>query len=1002
MKRSAASSTTLPETSPALLAALDEALSGAGQVRTRATDRLALGHDASHFALTPSAVATPADAADVGKLFAVSAAQGVPMTFRSGGTSLSGQGVSDGILVDTRRYFRGIEILDGGNRVRVGPGATVRQVNARLARFGRKLGPDPASEVACTLGGVVANNSSGMACGTSANTYNTLDSLVLVLPSGTVLDTGAADADNRLRSLEPVLYQGLSRLRDRVRQNPASVRLIEQQFSMKNTMGYGLNSLLDHTRPVDILAHLVVGSEGTLAFVASVVLRTVPLLKHAMTGLLVFDSLSGATGSLPALVSTGPATIELLDAASLRVGQADPQADETLRRIVVDRHAALLVEYQADSAAAVAELSAAAHPVLSSLPVDNPAELTADPRARARLWHTRKGLYATVAGARPSGTTALLEDIVVPVPALLETCEQLTGLFSRHGYEDSVIFGHAKDGNIHFMLTERLGGGGPLDRFVGFTEDMVELVLGQGGSLKAEHGTGRMMAPYVRRQYGDELYEVMQEIKRLCDPRGMLNPGVLISEDADAHVNHLKVTPTVEAEVDRCVECGYCEPVCPSRDVTTTPRQRIVLRREMQTAATKGDTALLVQLEREYEYDAVDTCAVDGMCQTACPVVINTGDLVKRLRADNAGKLAQKGWATAAKHWAGATRAASAALTIAEKLPPPLIVGPNRLARTVIDKDTLPLWSAELPAGGSQRSTVGSTVDDGRAAPVTAVKGAAVNGAAVNGAAVNGSAGQVTEAVYFTACVGTMFGPSEAGPGVRESFEQICLRAGISLVRPADLPDLCCGTPWRSKGMKDGYAAMAGRVLPALWKASRQGELPVVCDASSCTEGLRQMLESELASADPRYASVRIVDAVEFAAQHVLPRLELNRKIPALALHPTCSSTRMGMNEVLRGVADAVAETVTVPDSWGCCAFAGDRGLLHPELTAGATRAQAAELAAGTFTAHASCNRTCELGMTRATGAPYQHVLELVDWASAEPSAEVPTVRSEGRSLADR
>ena len=453
-------STTLPDAPPGLLAALDGALPGPGQVRGRAVDRLALGHDASHFALTPSAVATPRNAAEVGQLFAVSAARRVPLTFRSGGTSLSGQAVTDGILVDTRRHFRDVEILDGGARVRVGPGATVRQVNARLAGFGRKLGPDPASEIACTLGGVVANNSSGMACGTVANTYRTLDSLILVLPSGSVIDTGAADADDRLRALEPELFQGLVRLRDRVRGNPASVRTIEHQFSMKNTMGYGLNSLLDHTRPVDILAHLVVGSEGTLAFVASVVMRTVPLLRHAMTGLLVFDTLSGATGSLPAILGTGPATIELLDAASLRVGQADPQADDTLRRIKVDRHAALLVEYQADSAAAVADLSATAHPVLSALPVTDPARLTADPRARARLWHTRKGLYATIAGARPSGTTALLEDIVVPVPALLDTCEKLTDLFARHGYRDSVIFGHAKDGNVHFMLTERLGGGG--------------------------------------------------------------------------------------------------------------------------------------------------------------------------------------------------------------------------------------------------------------------------------------------------------------------------------------------------------------------------------------------------------------------------------------------------------------------------------------------------------------------------------------------------------------
>ncbi len=944
----------LPVVSPGLLAALWVALPGEGRVRSRAIDRLAMGHDASHFALTPVAVVTPVDAAEVGRLFTVSAAHRVSMTFRSGGTSLSGQAVTDGILVDTRRHFRDIEVLDDGARVRVGPGATVGQVNARLARFGRKLGPDPASEIACTMGGVVANNSSGMACGTVANTYRTLDSLVLVLPSGTVVDTGAADADERLLAFEPALFEGLARLRDRVRGNRASVRIIEHQFSMKNTMGYGLNSLLDHTRPVDILAHLVVGSEGTLGFIACVVMHTVPLLRYAMTGLLVFETLGAATGSLSALLETGPATIELLDATSLRVGQADAGADESLRRINVDRHAALLVEYQADSAEAVAELTAAARPTLSSLPVTGPAELTADARSRASLWHTRKGLYAAVAGARPSGTTALLEDIVVPVSALLDTCERLTTLFGRHGYDDSVIFGHAKDGNIHFMLTEQLGGGSP-DRFVGFTNDMVELVLGQGGSLKAEHGTGRMMAPYVRRQYGDELYEVMRGIKALFDPAGTLNPGVLISEDADAHIRNLKVTPTVEDEIDRCVECGYCEPVCPSRDITTTPRQRIVLRREMRRAETAGDAALLAELSKEYHYDAVDTCAVDGMCQTACPVLINTGDLVKRLRADDAGKVTEQGWAAAAGHWAGATRAASLALTIAGKLPDPVVTGAARWGRRVIDPDTLPLWSPELPRGGPPRA---------RNRPSEQASGG----------------GTTTQAVYFTACVGAMFGPSDAGAGVRESFQRICRRVGIGLSYPIDLPDLCCGTPWRSKGMKSGYRRMSIRVLPALWRASRGGELPIVCDASSCTEGLRQMLDDDIAAAaGGRYSSLRIIDAISFVEQHVLHHLPPARKLGTLALHPTCSSTRMQINDSLLTVAEAVAETVTVPQTWGCCGFAGDRGLLHPELTQSATKAQAAEVTAGHFDAFASCNRTCELGMTRATGQQYQHLLEILD-----------------------
>ena len=933
---------------------LAAALADPSRLRTRASDRLKMAHDASHFHLVPQAVAIPVDADEVGRLFAVADRQGLALTFRSGGTSLSGQAGTEGLLVDTRRYFRDIEILDGGARVRVGPGATVRQVNARLARHGRKLGPDPASEIACTLGGVVANNSSGMACGTVANTYNTLDSLVLVLPSGTVIDSGAADADERLRLLEPALYEGLVRLRDRVRSNPASVRQIEQQFSMKNTMGYGLNSFLDHTRPVDILAHLVVGSEGTLAFIASIVMRTVPLLRHAMTGLLVFDDLAAATGALPALVETAPATIELMDAASLRVAQADPAADAALLGIPVQRHAALLVEYQAESLEQVRALSAAASPTLSRLRLSAPADLTADPAARARLWHTRKGLYATVAGARPSGTTALLEDVVVPVPALLPTCERLIGLFARHGFVDAVIFGHAKDGNIHFMLTERLGG--PASRLEAFTEDMVDLVLGAGGSLKAEHGTGRMMAGYVRRQYGDELYAVMRELKTLCDPRGVLNPGVIITDDPHAHTRNLKTTPTVEDEVDRCVECGYCEPVCPSRDLTTTPRQRIALRREAALARRAGDLETLRQLEDEYGYDAVDTCAVDGMCQTACPLHINTGDLMKHLRADRANPLVNAGWSVAAKHWGTLTTVASAALSLTRALPDSVVTVPNRLARRVVDADVLPLWSGDLPGGGTPRPAGGAS----GAAPADATR----------------------EVVYFSACVGSMFGPSNEGPGVRPALESLCARAGITLRHPDDLPSLCCGTPWRSKGMTDGARDMEHRLLESLWRATRGGELEIVCDASSCTEGVRQTIEKAAATSG-RYAGLRVRDAVPFVAEHVLPLLPPARRVGSLALHPTCSTTRLGINDSLRTVAEAVAERVVVPDSWGCCGFAGDRGMLHPELTASATAAQAREVTEGGHDAHASSNRTCELGMTRATGKQYQHLLELLDRLTA-------------------
>ncbi|AVL96976.1 FAD-binding and (Fe-S)-binding domain-containing protein [Microbacterium sp. str. 'China'] len=931
---------------------LDPALLGnETQVHARSIDRFARAHDASHYLLVPDAVLSPADAEGVARAFTAVRAAGRTLTFRSGGTSLSGQGISGDILVDTRSHFRDIHIEEDGAAVRVGPGATVRQVNTRLSRYRRKLGPDPASEIACTIGGVVANNSSGMACGITENSYQTITSMVVVLPSGTVLDTGRVDAADVLRAAEPALFAGLSSLRERLLAAPENVAFLRQQFSMKNTMGYGLNALLDFDDPVRILEHLLIGSEGTLGFVAEARFRTIEVRPAIATGLLVFETLSAAMTALPALTELGLATIELLDAASLRVAQGLSDVPAAISEIDVQGHAALLVEVHAadDESLAVASASAQAH--FDALPLAVAPRLTTDAAERAALWHVRKGLYTAVAGARPSGTTALLEDIVVPVPRLLATCERLIELFAEHGYEGSVIFGHAKDGNVHFLLNERFDDPDSVARYRRFTDDLVELVLAQEGSLKAEHGTGRIMAPFVRRQYGDELTDMMWEIKRLFDPDGILNPGVVLSDDPDSYLQDLKRVPTVEHEVDRCVECGYCEPTCPSKSITLTPRQRIVLRRDMAWAEEQGDTALLRDLRADYDYDGVQTCAVDGMCGVACPVDINTGDLVRRLRAEQENAVEGAAWGTAAKHWSTVTRAGGVALTVADALPVPLVRGATRVGRAVLGADTVPLYDGGLPRGGTAPPRPVSPSD--------------------------------AQAVFFGACIGTMFGPEDEGPGSRDALRALLDRAGIPVVVPEENGGLCCGTPWKSKGHLDGYRLMSNRVLASLWDASRHGELPVVCDAASCTEGLDVMLTQAVA-AHPEYAGLRIEDATTFVAREVLPRLSVDAKLPSIAVHPTCSTTALGATGALTAIAAAVADEVFVPDGWGCCAFAGDRGMLHPELTASATAQESAEVAAadtarGGFDAFVSANRTCEIGMTRATGRPYRHVIEVLE-----------------------
>ncbi|MDO5710826.1 MAG: FAD-binding and (Fe-S)-binding domain-containing protein [Micrococcales bacterium] len=950
-----------------VIADLEQEL-GPGPLRTRLIDRMRMSHDGSHFQLVPQAVVVARDGADVQRTIAVAARYGVPVTFRSGGTSLSGQAGTDGILIDTRRNFRRVEVLQEGARVRCQPGVTVRSVNTRLAPYARALGPDPASESACTIGGVVANNSSGMQCGTTANTYRTLDALDLVLPSGTRVDTGVGDADERLRHDEPALWQGLARLRDRVRGNVDSVRRIEHQFSMKNTMGYGINSFLDHETPADILAHLMVGSEGTLGFILSATYRTLPVYSHASTALLVFETIDAATDALPALIEAGSRTAELMDAASLRVSQAGPIRVAALQGLHVDEHTALLIEAQEETPQALEETQLALERAIKGVRgLAAPAAFTRNPGERASAWSVRKGLFTAIAGARPPGSTALLEDVVVPMPALTETVRQIGALCGGYGYDDAVIFGHARDANLHFMINPDLTDATHLRAFEGFTEDLVDLILAADGSLKAEHGTGRIMAPYVRRQYGDELYEVMRQIKALADPGNTLNPGVVIGDDPRIHLKNLKTSALVDPDIDRCVECGYCEPVCPSADVTTTPRQRIALLRDMAAAGLEQRQ----ELEADYAYDAVDTCAVDSLCHAACPVSIDTGALMKKHRAARHSPTTQAVGEALARGWGQTLPTLRAGVAATDVAPTGLATAATSALRRVLPTDLVPLVGHDLPGPGFTRRTTARR--------------------------------EPGDVVLFASCIGELFGPADAdggrthahpgsgGIGAALAFLALCDRAGIRVHIPAGVESLCCGTVWRSKGLIDGTTLMAQRTGTALLTATRGGQVPVVTDASSCTHGLHE-IEEDLRKAGEReladaVGALEFLDAVAFTAEHILPRLpeptDPAHAQRAVVVHPTCSDRRAGDLDALCAVAKRCAGQVIVPPDAGCCGFAGDRGMLHPELTAAATHPEALDVRAigpdRDVIAYVSSNRTCELGMTRATGRTYRHVLEVLE-----------------------
>jgi D-lactate dehydrogenase len=904
-------------------------------VSTDLFDRLALANDASHYLLMPSLIAKPTNASQIAEIFKITNKYQLGITFRSGGTSLSGQSVTDSLLVDTRKHFKEIEVLDGGLKVRVQPGVTVNRVNASLRKYGRKLGPDPASEIACTIGGVVANNSSGMSCGTEFNTYKTLSSLIFVLPSGTFIDSSLVDADEQLRIKEPEIYAGLISLRKRIIEKPQLVEKIRNAYAIKNTMGYGLNSFVDFEKPIEILTHLIVGSEGTLAFIAEATFNTLPLLSKSATGLLVFENLAKATQSLPSLKNTDAALIELLDISSLKVAQKEHMADSVLANLEFKDHAALLVEYQSNTDDELSQLVTQANNLLQDLPLSS-GELTTNALIKNELWHARKGLYAAVAGNRPTGTTALLEDISVPLNNLHEATLQLGNLLKKHNYFDSVIFGHAKDGNLHFLLNEKFDDQTCLKRYEDFTKDMVEMVLAHDGSLKAEHGTGRIMAPYVRKQFGDELYQVMVDLKKLVDHRNILNPGIIINENENIHIENLKISPAIDQEVDKCVECGYCETVCPSKDLTLTPRQRITIRRVSKNAQINNDQELLDAIDKNYDYQAIDTCATDGMCAIACPVKINTGDLVKRLRSEQQSFMSQSLASLAASNWAKTTNLLASLLSAAKNMPAPLVLGVNRILRQISGENSMPLWNQDLPFGGKPRTSQFVEKPD---------------------------------LVYFPSCVNSLYGESE----IEKAFLNLCAKAGLNVLIPRGIEELCCGTPWASKGLTQGYEVMALKTKKELIRQIKSDNPVIVSDATSCTHGLTQIFSE---------TKMSVVDVLEFVNQQILPQISIKTKLSSLALHPTCSGVELGINQHMKEIAEKISSRVVIPDDWSCCGFAGDRGLLHPDLTLSATRKESEELSSEIFAAYASSNRPCQQAMTQATGQKYVHLIELVDRVS--------------------
>ena len=941
--------------------------------------RRALAVDASFYQLIPQLVLNLSCIEQLQSILALSQAHQVAVTFRAAGTSLSGQGVTDSVLIVLTDDWRQYDVLNDGQQVKLQPGIIGAQANQILAPYGRKIGPDPASINSCKIGGIAANNASGMCCGVAHNSYYTVQHMTIVLADGCVVDTSDERSVAAFRNTHQALLSELQTLALSCQRNQALRERIEHKYRLKNTCGYALNALIDYQDPLQILMHLMIGSEGTLGFIADITYNTVVENAHKASGLYLFATAEQACGLVTALSLQNVDAVELMDQRALNSVKGQPGLPDSFCTDN-DNYTALLIETSADSAAALQQNIRSIETCIGHDSALHAVPLSDNKILNQQLWAIRKGTFPAVGAVRETGTTVIIEDVCFPIANMAEGIQGLHTLFDEYGYSEGIIFGHALAGNLHFVFTQAFDEQSEIERYDRFMQAVAHLVAVEfNGSLKAEHGTGRNMAPFVQLEWGSDAYEVMRRVKHIIDPKGILNPGVILNDDPQSHIKNLKLLPKANEIVDKCIECGFCEAVCPSQDLSYTPRQRIAIWRRIKqlreaeslNAQSKAGELLhpdkrpdkqkeqqqdlqkeLKQLEHDFQYMGVDTCAATGLCAQRCPVGINTGDLIRQLRSENQSRFGKTIAKFSAEHFSLVSKGAGIGLAVSSTATK--LFGAPRTDKIGVkmhqmSAKKLPLWQSKWPGRGK------------------AIK-------------IDGSINP-KKVVYFASCASRIMGPAAFDEEKRSTYEaarSIFNKAGYQVILPEGLDELCCGMPFSSKGFSDLAMQKGQELVEHLQDISQGGEIPIVFDTSPCKQQINALKSTE---------GLHIYETSEFMVRHVIEQLEITRQAEPVALHITCSSRKMGLAPYLQALANACSESVIEPNGIECCGFAGDKGMFVPELNASALRHLKAQIPDG-CTAGYSNSRTCEIGLSQHSGIPYHSLLLLLDDVSQQKNPQ--------------
>ena len=988
---------------------------------------LGWGTDASFYRQIPKIVIRSDGEEEISQIVKLCKKFALPFSFRAAGTSLSGQSCTDSILIVAGKHWEKYELGENADMIRLQPGIVGGRVNEILKPFGRVFPPDPASIGSAMVGGIVVNNASGMNCGVHANSDRMLLSVRLVLTDGTVLDTGSEDSRKAFRKSHPEFLAKIEALRDKVRTDEELASRIRTKYNIKNVTGLNIRPLIAYDDPFDIIAHSMVGSEGTLAFLSEVTMKTLKDYPFKASAMVYFLTMKESCEAVVAMkkMKAGEEDLEY-SAENLVVKSAEMLDYKSLSSVddpvflqykkdvdagkiegvqPGDYHnlTAILTETKGITHEQLLEKITRIKECLGQFRLYIPAEFTEDPAVYGKYWAIRSGIFPSVGGTRPVGTSCLIEDVAFPIESLPEATVKLQKLIADHGYADACIYGHAFEGNYHFILNQSFADEHEVARYAEMMRDVARLVVEEyDGSLKAEHGTGRNMAPFVRYEWGDKAFEVMKELKVIFDPDNLLNQGVIFNDDPDCFIKCLKPLPVLDFDFDKvpdgghylmdpslstaketieqvkrankCIECGFCEVNCMSCGLTLSSRMRIAVQREIRYLTATGENPeRLDTLRKQYKYYGDQTCATDGLCSTSCPMKINTGELTHLIRQldMNNNKMGYKVGEFAANHMAGIKSGLRVVLDVAH-------LGHVTLGSTLMthvcrtmNKMGMPLWTTAMPKKKRQPkpSDLTQFIIE-RSLPPSPSKERGQWSASESPLPLEGS-GEAPKVVYFPSCINQTMGQSKHGGQIHDLVDeviQLMAKAGYEVVFPEGMEKMCCGQIWESKGMLDIADRKSAELEAALWKASEEGRYPVLCAQSPCLHRMKKVMKK-----------IKLYEPAEFIMTYLVDRLDFHPIDRHVALHLTCSTREMGVDKDMIALAKLCSDNVYLPEGIGCCGFAGDRGFTFPELNKYGLRKLRPQIEANHIEVGYSNSRTCEIGLETNTGIPYMSIVYLVN-----------------------